>query len=204
MQTVVIASRNQGKIVEIRAIFEDLPIQFQSLSEYPGAPEVEEDGTTFAENARKKAREIARFAGAWALADDSVLEVDALDGRPGIHSARWGGGDDEANNDRLLRELSGVPGGKRTARYRAHIAIADPEGKIVAESEGSCEGAIGFERKGNGGFGYDPLFLVPEMNCSMAEVSREKKNRISHRAEALNSLRVEISAILDPGRSSGY
>ena len=201
MRTVVIASRNRGKIVEIREIFRDLPIEFRSLSDFSDAPEVVEDGTTFAENSRKKAREIARFTGLWALADDSGLEVDALGGRPGIHSARWAGGGDEANNDRLLQELKDVPVEKRGARYRAHIAIADPEGKILSESEGACEGQIGFERNGSSGFGYDPLFFVPEFNCMMAEVSSETKNRISHRGQALEILRTEMGPILDPNGS---
>ena len=201
MRTVVIASRNQGKIVEIREIFRNLPVEFRSLSDFSDAPEVVEDGTTFAENSRKKAREVARFTGLWALADDSGLEVDALEGRPGIHSARWAGGGDEENNDRLLRELQDVPMKKRGARYRAHIAIADPEGNILSESEGACEGRIGFERKGSGGFGYDPLFFVPEFNCMMAEVSSERKNRISHRGQALEILRTEMGSILNPGLS---
>jgi len=199
MRTVVIASGNQGKVVEIREIFRDLPIEFRSLSDFSDAPEVVEDGTTFAENSRKKAIEISRFTGCWALADDSGLEVDALEGRPGIHSARWAGGGDEDNNDRLLRELKDLPMEKRGARYRAHISIADPEGTIISESEGTCEGQIGFERKGSGGFGYDPLFFVPEFNCMMAEVSPERKNQISHRGRALEILRTEMGSILNPG-----
>ncbi len=202
MKTVVIASRNPGKISEIRAIFRDLPVHLVPLSDRPGAPEVEETGKTFAENARKKAREIARFTGEWALADDSGLEVDALDGRPGIHSARWSGGDDEENNDRLLRELAEVSPAKRTARYRAHIAVASPDGAIVVEADGACEGTIGHRRRGTGGFGYDPLFHLPGYDCTMAEVGREMKNRISHRAKALDSLRTGLGMILDPGPSS--
>jgi XTP/dITP diphosphohydrolase len=189
VRTIVVASRNRGKIVEIEQILHDLPVKFLSLLDLPKAPDVVEDGTSFAENARKKAAEIARFAGEWSIADDSGLEVDVLDGRPGIHSARYSGGGDEPNNDKLLAELRGVPAPARTARYRAHIAVADPAGRVVAEAEGACEGLIGFERRGTAGFGYDPLFVVPEYGQTMAELGEEIKNRISHRARALDRLR---------------
>ena len=171
----------------------------------PDLPEVVEDGATFAENARKKARETALHTKAWVLADDSGLEVDALRGAPGVRSARWSGGGDEANNDKLLADLLDIPDGKRAARYRAVVAVATPDGKIAAEAEGACEGAIGHERRGTGGFGYDPLFVVPEMGCTMAELAAELKNRISHRARALAGLREPLIRILGsqrPGRPS--
>jgi XTP/dITP diphosphohydrolase len=196
MRTIVIASRNKGKIAEIQQILHDLPVRFLSLFDFARAPEVVEDGASFLENARKKAIEVARFTGEWTLADDSGLEVDALDGRPGIHSARWSGGGDEANNDRLLAELTEVAAAARTARYRAHLVVVDPKGAVVAEAEGSCEGQIGFARRGTEGFGYDPLFVVPEYGRTMAELGLEIKNRISHRARALEALRVPLQRAL--------
>jgi XTP/dITP diphosphohydrolase len=192
-QELVIASKNKGKIREIRQIYADLPV---SVVEVAVLPDVVEDGESFSANARKKAVEIARHTGKWALADDSGLEVDALKGAPGIHSARWSGGGDEANNDKLLRELQDVAPPARTARYRAVVVVADPSGRIVAETNGSCEGLIGFERKGSGGFGYDPLFVVPQFGCTMAELSSETKHSISHRGEALRRLREPLTRAL--------
>ncbi len=190
---IVIASKNKGKIREIRQIYADLPV---SIVEVPDLPEVVEDGATFEENARKKAVSAARHSGRWALADDSGLEVDALGGAPGIHSARWSGGGDEANNDKLLAELAGVAAPARTARYRAVVAVADPDGRIVAEAEGVCEGLIGFERRGTGGFGYDPLFIVPPYGRTMAELPPEVKNALSHRGQALRRLREPLTRAL--------
>ncbi len=192
VRTIAIASRNRGKIAEIQQILHDLSVRFLSLTDLSGAPEIVEDGFSFAENAKKKAVEIARFAREWAMADDSGLEVDALEGRPGIHSARWSGGGDESNNDRLLREMLDVAAPARTARYRAHIVVADAEGRVVAEADGTCEGVIGHERRGTAGFGYDSLFVVPEYGRTMAELGDEIKNRISHRARALDRLRPHL------------
>lgn len=194
---LVIASKNKGKIREIRQIYADLPV---TVLELPDQPEVIEDGDSFSANARKKAVEIARHTGKWALADDSGLEVDALRGAPGIYSARWSGAGDEANNDKLLRELKDVPPPARTARYRAVVVVADPTGTIIAEADGSCEGLIGFERKGAGGFGYDPLFVVPQFGCTMAELPAETKHSISHRGEALRRLREPLTRALGPVR----
>ncbi len=190
---LVIASKNKGKIREIRQIYADLPV---TVVELPNQPEVVEDGHSFSENARKKAVEIARHTGKWALADDSGLEVDALKGAPGIYSARWSGGGDEANNDKLLAELQGVPPPARMARYRAVVVVADPQGNVVAEADGACEGLIGFVRKGTGGFGYDPLFVVPQFGCTMAELTAETKHSISHRGEALRRLRGPLTRAL--------
>ncbi len=191
---IVIASKNKGKIREIREIYSDLPVD---ILEIPELPEVVEDGASFSENARKKAVEIARFTGRWALADDSGLEVDALGGAPGIRSARWSGGGDEANNDKLLAELAGVPAAARTARYRAVVVVADPGGRVRAEASGVCEGLIGFERRGTGGFGYDPLFGVPEHGCTMAELTAGQKHALSHRGQALRALRTPLTRALD-------
>jgi XTP/dITP diphosphohydrolase len=190
---LVIASKNRGKIREIREIYSDLPVE---VREVEGLPDVVEDGSSFSENARKKAVEIARHTGCWALADDSGLEVDALGGAPGIHSARWSGAGDEANNDKLLRELAEVPDSRRTARYRAVVAVADPEGRIRAEAAGACEGRIGYERRGTGGFGYDPLFIVPAHGCTMAELSAAQKHALSHRGQALRALRGPLTRAL--------
>ena len=192
---LVIASKNKGKIREIRQIYADLPV---NVVEVADLPDVVEDGDSFSANARKKAVEIARHTGKWALADDSGLEVDALKGAPGIHSARWSGSGDEANNDKLLRELQNIPAPARTARYRAVVVVADPAGRILAEADGSCEGLIGFVRKGTGGFGYDPLFVVPQFGCTMAELSSETKHSISHRGQALRRLREPLTGALGP------
>jgi XTP/dITP diphosphohydrolase len=196
-QEIVIASKNKGKIREIRQIYADLPV---SVVEVADLPDVVEDGDTFSANARKKAVEIARHTGKWALADDSGLEVDALKGAPGIHSARWSGGGDEANNDKLLAELRDIPPPARTARYRAVVVIASPDGRVVAEADGVCEGLIGFERKGSGGFGYDPLFVIPDSGRTMAELPAEAKHALSHRGQALRRLREPLTRALTPLR----
>lgn len=196
MRIIVLATRNEGKVAEILQIFTGLPVRFVPLSEYPAVPEIVEDGTTFLENARKKAVSVARHTREWALGEDSGLEVDALGGRPGIHSARYAG-DDRANNAKLSRELAGVPDEKRTARYRCAMVVADPEGREVATAEGSCEGRIGREERGTGGFGYDPLFVLSGFQGqTMAEVGMETKNRISHRARAMMKLRDALAPVL--------
>ena len=194
---LVIASKNKGKIREIREIYADLPL---AVIEARDLPDVVEDGASFSENARRKAVSIARHTGKWALADDSGLEVDALEGAPGIHSARWSGGGDEANNDKLLAELRDVPAPARTARYRAVVVVATPDGRIVAEADGACEGVIGFERRGAGGFGYDPLFVLPQDGRTMAELEPSAKNALSHRGQALRRLREPLTRALIPVR----
>ncbi len=183
---LVIASRNEKKKRELLQIIEGLELDIVTLKEYTEAPEVEEDGLTFRENAIKKAREIARFTGCVTLADDSGLEVDVLGGRPGVYSARFAGepSDDERNNRKLLEMLQGVPAPERTARFRCVIAIAFPGGRIET-TEGTCEGQIGFTPGGQGGFGYDPLFIPDGFNQTFAELDPEVKNRISHRGKAL-------------------
>lgn len=184
--TILLATRNPGKIREFRQALAGLPVELQVRPDLPGEPE---EGATFLENARRKARAAARFAGMWALADDSGLEVDALGGGPGVRSARWSGRGPEGNNDLLLKELEGVPLERRTARFRAAVVLAAPDGSIVAEAEGTCEGLIGLERRGSGGFGYDPLFLLPDLGRTMAELDPEEKNARSHRGRALRALR---------------
>lgn len=186
MRTLVVATRNKKKLRELAALLADLPVQVVDLGAFPGAPEVEETGATFAENARLKAVAAARYTGHWAVADDSGLEVDALDGRPGVWSARFAGpgATDDDNNKLLLKLLEGVPPRRRRARFRCAIAIASPEGETWVD-EGVCEGVITDGPRGEGGFGYDPLFLVPELDRTFAELPPEEKNRISHRARAL-------------------
>ncbi|ABO51189.1 non-canonical purine NTP pyrophosphatase, rdgB/HAM1 family [Desulforamulus reducens MI-1] len=183
---LVLATNNKGKVKELAELLKPCGYQVVSIGEFPGFTEVEEDGNTFADNAIKKALAAAEFTGELALADDSGLEVDALKGAPGVYSARFAGEpkDDTANNAKLLSLLEGVPQDHRTARFRCVIAIAEPNGRIHT-AEGSCEGVILRELKGEGGFGYDPLFYVPEYKQTFAELDMEKKNSISHRGKAL-------------------
>lgn len=186
---VVLATRNQGKVKEFNRLFADLGWEGISLAEFEGVPEVIEDGETFEANALKKAIEISTYLNLPALGDDSGLEVDALDGRPGVYSARYAGEDatDEKNWRKLLDELDGVPMERRTARFRCTIAFVVPGSEPVITT-GSCEGLIAKEPKGTNGFGYDPVFYIPEMEKMMAQLLPEEKNQISHRARAMNHL----------------
>jgi len=199
---VVIATANPGKFREIATILSDLPVEWVGPSDLPPTPDPVESGSTFAENARLKALHYARATGLWALADDSGLEVDALGGEPGIYSARYAGEprDDAANNAKLVRRLAGVPVSERTARFRCAVALAGPDG-VLAEAEGAVEGLIIDEPRGRNGFGYDPHFLVPSIGKTAAEIDPEHKNRISHRARALQAIRPAIRRCLD--RSGG-
>ncbi len=189
---LVLASGNQGKIAEFQRLLEGLEIQVHSMKEYPEIGDIVEDGTTFAENALIKARTVCQATGKAALADDSGLMVDALDGAPGIYSARFAGEqhDDGANNAKLLRLLQDMQDGARSGKFFCAIAIVLPDGREYTV-EGTCPGVILRELKGQGGFGYDPLFYVPEMGKTFAELSMEEKNRISHRGHA-NRKAVEI------------
>ncbi|GAB7388704.1 XTP/dITP diphosphatase [Bacillaceae bacterium] len=188
-RTVVLATRNEHKIREFREMLVPLGWQPLSVKDFSAAPEVEEDGRTFVENARKKAETIANVLGLPAIADDSGLCVDALGGRPGVYSARYAGpgATDEENNRKLLAELKGIPFAERTARYRCALAFAGP-GMETLIAEGTCEGLVAAEPKGGHGFGYDPLFYVPEYGLTMAQLDPAVKNRISHRAQALRKL----------------
>jgi XTP/dITP diphosphohydrolase len=220
---------NPGKLRELRRLVAGLPIRVVSPDDLGGpVPEVEEDGATFEANAAKKAAAFARFAGMHALADDSGLCVDALGGAPGVRSARWSDEDpgpepaspvcelpgaaagelgpvagraarDERNNDKLLRLLAAVPDARRGAEYRAVLAVAAPDGRVVALAKGACRGRIGRERRGTGGFGYDPLFLAEAgEGRSMSELSAEEKDAISHRGEAFRRLRAALAALAPP------
>jgi XTP/dITP diphosphohydrolase len=182
--TVVLASGNPGKLRELGQVLAPLGLALQPQSRY-GVPEVEESGLSFVENAIIKARAAAQHSGLPAIADDSGLEVDALNGAPGIHSARYSGAGDAANNARLLRELGDTPHEQRTARFQCVLVYMrhalDPTPLV---SQASWEGFVLFEPAGEHGFGYDPLFYLPEHRCSSAQLAPELKNRISHRAKA--------------------
>lgn len=189
---LVLGSHNQKKKAELVGLLAPLGFEIHDLSEFPNSIDVEETGTTFAENARQKAIEQAKILNAWVIGEDSGLEVEALDGRPGVYSSRFAGKpfaerekNDEANNDKLLAELEGLPIEKRGARYVCHIVLSDPTGKIVAEAENYCYGRILTERHGSNGFGYDPLFEIVEYHKTFGELAPEIKACISHRACAL-------------------
>jgi XTP/dITP diphosphohydrolase len=189
MRRVVLASGNAGKLREMRALLAGCGFEVLPQSAF-GIEPPSEDGSSFVENALIKARHAARLSGLPAIADDSGLEVDALGGRPGIHSARFAGeGGDEGNNEKLLAELAGIPAGSRSARYHcAMVFVRDADDPAPIVREGRWEGSIGFERRGAGGFGYDPLFVVAGDKRTVAEMPEAGKNRVSHRAQALNAL----------------
>lgn len=200
-RTLVFATRNRGKLAELEALVAPLGLAVLSASSFPDLAEVEEDGATFAENAEKKAREVALATGLPALADDSGLVVDALGGAPGVLSARFAGpgADDRANNAKLLALLKDLPAERRAAHFACAMALADPDaasGARVHLTQGRCDGQILSAPRGEGGFGYDPLFLVPSLGQTFAELPREVKNRISHRAKALLAMREVLAATL--------
>ena len=200
MAALVIASRNEHKVEELRQLLKGLAIDVLSLKDFPDAPEVEEDGNTFEANALKKARTIAQHTNHTVLADDSGLEVDVLGGQPGVHSARFAGeyASDEENNRKLIGLLEGVSAKDRTARFRCVIALVNPSGheRLV---EGVCLGLIIDKPQGSGGFGYDPLFMVPDTGMTFAQLSSDEKNRISHRGKALQEALPIISQWLEEG-----
>lgn len=195
MPRVVFATSNPHKVKEAREILAPLGLEVLSLAELDcSLPEPEEDGATFEDNARLKARYYARGLGMSCLAEDSGLEVDALGGAPGVYSARYAGTNgsraerDQANNEKLLRELAGVPMERRQARFVCTLALADAEGGIRAEARGTYAGFVAFAPRGAGGFGYDPLLFLPDRGCTSAELSPEEKNSRSHRGQALRQL----------------
>lgn len=186
---LLVATRNQGKLVEMRHLLRGVPVTVMSMADFPNAPYVEEDGTTLAANAAKKACETARFCGVWTIADDSGLFVDALGGRPGVQSARYAGpGATSADLCRkLLHEMADVPEHARTAHFGAVIAFASREGELQFCVEGRCEGIIARRMHGEEGFGYDPVFRQEPGGPTFAELSREAKGAISHRGRALRA-----------------
>jgi XTP/dITP diphosphohydrolase len=186
LHTVVLATRNQDKVKEIQALLSEASLIFLSLADFPDLPEVVEDGATCQENAVKKARETAARTGHWALADDTGLEVDALDGRPGVYAARYAGeGATYADNcEKLLEELKHIPLEQRGARFLTVMALSDPEGHTQTV-EGELLGQIAEQFYGSHGFGYDPVFYVPTAHKTLAEMTLEEKNALSHRGKAL-------------------
>ncbi|WP_046173998.1 XTP/dITP diphosphatase [Domibacillus indicus] len=191
MNEVIVATRNAGKAKEFVRMFEPFGVTVKTLLDYPELPDVEETGETFAENALLKAESAARLTGRPAIADDSGIVIDALNGRPGVHSARYAGieKNDRANNEKVLLEMRNVPADKRTARFACILATAFPDGREPVFAEGYCEGAVAFEEAGTNGFGYDSLFIPEGYEITMAQMVPSEKNKISHRAKALNELR---------------
>ncbi len=200
---LLVATTNSGKFAEVQACLGQLPLELISLQSLENYPAVIEDGATFEENAVKKARTLAETSGLLTLADDSGLEVDALDGAPGIYSARYAGetADDDRNNDKLLHEMRGVPEGNRTARFVCALALCDPiDGAMkVWTVRESCEGRITFELRGVNGFGYDPLFFYPPFGKTFGEIDRQSKATVSHRGKALKKVAELMSAPVDLG-----
>lgn len=199
MRRLVLASTNKGKIREMTAILAGLPFEVVGLEAYPGAPSVEENGRTFAENAVLKAKAYAAFTNELTLADDSGLEVDALDGEPGVKSARYGesGWTDRQRYEYLVSKLQNVPAERRSARFHSVVAVYDPAVDKLLQGDGTVEGVIIDKPRGNNGFGYDPVFFLPEYGQTMAELSSEVKNDLSHRGRALAKLLPLLSQFAD-------
>ncbi|MBI3834251.1 MAG: XTP/dITP diphosphatase [Planctomycetes bacterium] len=194
---LLIATSNRGKLREIDAVLAGNSLELKTLADFPGLSEVIENGDTFEANACKKASHYASLTRLITLADDSGLEVDALGGAPGVYSARYAGiqGDDAANNAKLLRELQGVSAERRAARFRCVVALADSTG-ILATASGKIEGRILEAPRGVNGFGYDPLFFIPECNKTVAELPPDVKNQISHRGRALAAIKPQITQLI--------
>jgi XTP/dITP diphosphohydrolase len=197
VREIVVATANPGKLQEIRDALQALGVEIVSLGDLPPVPPLEEDEKTFRENALKKARTMAQLIDRLTIADDSGLEVDYLNGKPGVRSARFAGekASDAENNRKLLQLLEGVPAAQRGATFRCVIAICDPRGK-EGWVEGECRGVISDREKGRRGFGYDPLFLIPDLGKTLAEIPLEVKNRVSHRGKALADLKEVLKAFL--------
>jgi XTP/dITP diphosphohydrolase len=201
-QKILVASTNPGKLKELCAML-DADVEWVSLADYPGLEEVVEDGSTFTENARKKALGYAKMTGLWTIADDSGLEVDMLDGAPGVKSARFSGEKDEdrglldhKNMTKVLKLLEGIKGKERRCRFLCHFAMAGPD-KILLETEGVLEGFIAEQEKGENGFGYDPIFFLPRLNKTLAQLTAEQKNAISHRGSAIRRLKPLLDKLLE-------
>ena len=198
MKKIVFATGNAGKMKEIREILADLPVEIYSMKEAGISVEIDENGKTFEENAKIKAQTVAGCTDGdtIVLADDSGLEVDALNGEPGVYSARYMGEDTSyaIKNTALVEKLAGVPEEKRTARFVCAIACALPDGRMIT-TRGVMEGIIAHEIRGENGFGYDPIFYLPEFGCTSAEITPEQKNEVSHRGKALRAMRKELQGL---------
>ncbi len=199
--TLVLGTHNRKKGTELAALVAPLGFEVRTLADFPGTPTVDETGRTFADNARLKAIGYAQALGQWVLADDSGLCVDKLGGKPGVDSALYAGthGDDEANNDLLLRELGDAPPEQRSAHYVCHVTLADPQGAIRLEAAEVCRGRIVTSRDGVGGFGYDPLFEVVEYHRTFGKLDPQTKACISHRARALRRILPELRRLAASG-----
>ncbi len=197
MQQYLVATGNQHKTEAIRGILADYPITLTDLSEHDPIPEPEETGETFLDNALLKSRYYSKMTGFNAMADDSGLEIDALNGEPGVHSARYAGVDTPHSEKmaRILEAMKDVPEGKRTARFRCVAAVTFPDGREYT-ADGAMEGVIGLEPRGEGGFGYDPIVYLPELGCTVAELSPERKDEISHRGKAFRALMKKLEVDL--------
>lgn len=193
MKKIIFATGNEGKMREIREILSDLDVEVLSMKEAGIKADIVEDGTTFEENAVIKAKTICELCGEITLADDSGLEIDYLNKEPGVYSARYMGEDTSyrIKNANLIERLEGVPDEKRTARFVCAVAAAFPDGSVKTVRE-TMEGRIGYEERGANGFGYDPIFFLPEYGCTSAELSMEEKNKISHRGKALQAIKEEL------------
>ncbi len=200
MQRIIFATTNENKMKEIREILSDFPVEILSLKEAGIQADIEENGSSFEENAAIKAETIEKMTGAIVLADDSGLEIDYLNGEPGIYSARYMGEDTSyhVKNANLIARLDGVPDEKRTARFVCCVAAAFPD-RETAVVRGTIEGRIGYKEDGENGFGYDPIFYVPEYGCTTAAMPAETKNAISHRGKALQLIKPIIGAYLNAG-----
>jgi XTP/dITP diphosphohydrolase len=201
---ILLATTNKGKFAELSAML-DADVQWVNLSDFKGIGEINEDGQSFAENARKKALGYAKATGVWTIADDSGLVVDALGGAPGVKSARFSGAKDKdrtlldhKNMAKVLKLLEGTPREKRTARFVCCLCLANNE-KVLIETEGVLEGIIAEKEIGENGFGYDPIFFVPQLNRTVAQLSREEKNAVSHRGNAIGKLKPLLEKIIRDG-----
>lgn len=194
---IIFATKNEGKVKEVVKIFNTDKVELVTMAQAGIDIDVVEDGTTFEENARKKAIEIMKASGTAAIADDSGLEIDFLDKKPGIHSARFLGHDTpyEIKNSKILEMLKDVPDEKRTARFICAVCLALPDGRII-NTRATMEGIIGHQITGSNGFGYDPIFFIPEKNKYSAELTTDEKNVISHRGKAMAQMRDKIMEIL--------
>jgi XTP/dITP diphosphohydrolase len=199
LERIVLATTNKGKVREIRELLAGIPLEVVGLEVFPEIPPIEENGRTFLENAVIKAKTVAAYTRKLTLADDSGLEVDGLGGEPGIYSARYGkpGWTDRQRFEYLLNKLANVAADQRTARFRSAVAVYNPIAERLETAEGAVEGVIIDTPRGNNGFGYDPVFFLSELGKTMAELTEEQKNAISHRGRAISAIIPKLQGMLD-------